>query len=105
MRTTVELPVELMRAAKTRSAETGETLKALLTRAVATELEHPTLRRSQKARVTLPLFGDPSGSRVHLSNADLERALSQTEGAAAALSKPARGAAARPRRRRPRRAR
>jgi hypothetical protein len=34
MRTTVELPPHVMRAAKARSAERGESLKTLLTRAV-----------------------------------------------------------------------
>src|SRR5580765_3417696 len=38
MRTTVELPPELMRAAKARSAELGESLKSLFARAVAAEL-------------------------------------------------------------------
>ena len=79
MRTTVELPPDLMRAAKARSAESGESLKALLTRAVAAELESHVVRRSQKARVTLPLFGDSPGPRVRLSNADLERALADAD--------------------------
>lgn len=87
MRTTVELPPELMRAAKARSAESGESLKNLLTRAVAAELETHVVRRSQKARVTLPLFGDSAGPRVRLSNADLERALADAD--AAALPPPA----------------
>ena len=81
MRTTVEFPVELIRAAKARSAESGESLKALLTRAVAAELEAPLPRRGQKRKVTLPLFGRPSGPGVRLTNADLERALAQEDAA------------------------
>jgi hypothetical protein len=79
MRTTVELPPELMRAAKARSAESGESLKSLLTRAVAAELQAAPLRGGQKARVRLPLFGG-DGRRVKLSSADIERALADADG-------------------------
>ena len=82
MRTTVELPPELMRAAKARSAESGESLKTLLTRAVAAELQTQAIRRGQKMRVALPLFGTPAGPRVRPSNADLERALADADVAA-----------------------
>jgi len=82
MRTTVELPPDLMRAAKARSAESGESLKTLLTRAVAAELDTHVVRRSQKTRVTLPLFGGSAGPRVRPSNADLERALADADIAA-----------------------
>ncbi len=84
MRTTVELPPDLMRAAKARSAESGESLKSLLTRAVAAELELPAMRRAEKARVRLPLFGSPTGTPVRLTNADLERALAGADAANAA---------------------
>lgn len=82
MRTTVELPPDLMRAAKARSAESGESLKTLLTRAVAAELDTQVVRRGQKTRVTLPLFGGSAGPRVRPSNADLERALAEADIAA-----------------------
>lgn len=81
MRTTVELPPELMRAAKARSAERGESLKSLLTRAVAAELELQTARRGQQTRVRLPLFGSATGSPVKLTNADLARALADADAA------------------------
>jgi hypothetical protein len=93
MRTTVELPPELMRAAKARSAESGESLKTLLTRAVAAELEAHVVRRGPKTRVSLPLFGASGGTRMRLSNADLERALADADIAALPLpasSKPRR---------------
>jgi hypothetical protein len=79
MRTTVELPPDLLRAAKARSAESGESLKNLLTRAVAAELDTPIVRRGEKSRVRLPLFGASSGGRAHVSNADLERALADAD--------------------------
>jgi hypothetical protein len=80
MRTTVELPSDLLRAAKARSAESGESLKNLLTRAVAAELDTPIVRRGEKSRVRLPLFGAPSGARVQVPNSDLERALADVAG-------------------------
>jgi hypothetical protein len=78
VRTTVELPLDLFRAAKSRSAENGESLKSLLTRAVAAELQTDQ-RSGPRGRVTLPLFGSASGRPVRLTNADLERALVETE--------------------------
>ncbi len=78
MRTTVEIPPDLMRAAKARAAESGESLKSLLTRAVAAELELAPGRRGAAARVRLPLFGS-AGPPVQVSSADLERALAGSE--------------------------
>lgn len=98
MRTTVELPLDLMRAAKARSAESGESLKTLLTRAVAAELDTHVVRRGQMARVTLPLFGS-SGPRVRLSNADVERALAEADAALVAPTVASRTAAKSTRRR------
>ena len=91
MRTTVELPADLMRAAKARSAEAGETLKELLTRAVAAELETSVDRRGPKARVALPLFGDPAATKVRLTNADVARALADADGERAATAPRRRG--------------
>jgi hypothetical protein len=79
MRTTVEFPPALMRIAKARSAELGESLKVLLIRAVTAELGgHPTAR-TPGTRVSLPLFGATTGPRVNPSNADLERALAEAD--------------------------
>jgi hypothetical protein len=78
MRTTVELPPELFRRAKARAAARGESLKTLLTRAVAAEVgqDRGTLLRQ---RVKLPLFGDPKGPAVSLRAADLARALADQD--------------------------
>ena len=99
MRTTVELPPDLMRAAKARSAESGESLKTLLTRAVVAELETHAVRRGLKARVALPLFGGSAGPRVRPSNADLERALADADVAALPPAVSSRAAAKSSRRR------
>jgi hypothetical protein len=77
MRTTIELPPALLRKAKARAAQRGETLKAFLTRAVAAELGESRLPPSARARVVLPLVGDPGGPPVHLTSEALARALEQ----------------------------
>ena len=79
MRTTVELPPDLFRKAKARAAQRGETLKALLTRAVATELGEAHDRPTARTRVELPLFGDPNAPAIHVTAADLERALAHDD--------------------------
>jgi hypothetical protein len=74
MRTTVELPPDLMRQAKARAAAQGESLKTLLTRAVAAELGKSQRLTSAGSHVQLPLFGK-AGKPVRVSNQDIERAL------------------------------
>jgi hypothetical protein len=91
MRTTVDLPTPLFRRAKARAAARGETLRALLTRAVEAEVgaapsETPDLSR----RVKLPLIGTPGGPKVNLTNADLERILAEDEARHYGLLPPAR---------------
>ena len=79
MRTTVEFPPALMRAAKARSAERGESLKSLLSRALAVELGRGSGASPSHRRVALPLFGQAVGPRANPSNVDLERALADAE--------------------------
>jgi hypothetical protein len=74
MRTTVDMPPELMQAAKVRAAERGETLKDLVTRAVAHELRLPP-RSGRAGRVSLPLVGRGGSPTVNVTNADIEAAL------------------------------
>lgn len=78
MRTTVEMPSELMQAAKVRAAERGETLKDLVTRAVARELRVPE-RRRRSGRVRLPLLGRGAEPSVTVTNADIEAAIAAEE--------------------------
>jgi hypothetical protein len=73
MRTTVDLPEELMRAAKARAAERGESLKDLFARAVAHEIRLRGGRRTDQ-RVALPLVGG-DGPAVDVTNADVEAVL------------------------------
>jgi hypothetical protein len=81
MRTTVVLPQELIRAAKARSAESGESLKTFLTRAVAAELAVQHARPGQQARVKLPLVGSSAGRKVRVTNANVEHALADADAA------------------------
>jgi predicted HicB family RNase H-like nuclease len=53
MRTTIDLPPTLMRAAKARAAEHGESLKDLVNRAVAHEVGLPSTPKGKAGRVTL----------------------------------------------------
>jgi hypothetical protein len=65
-----------------RAAGRGESLKTLLTRAVAAELDqgHETTTRR---RLVLPLFGDPTRPPVDLSGVDLARVLADDDAARA----------------------
>src|SRR5258708_25246548 len=74
MRTTVDMPAELMQAAKVRAAEGGETLNDLVTRAVAQELRIPA-RPARSGRVSFPLVGRDATPSVNVTNADIEAAL------------------------------
>jgi len=75
MRTTVELPEELMKHAKAEAAARGESLKSLLTKAVASELGRSHRQRGKLGRVKLPLFGDPKGKPIKITGEDIARAL------------------------------
>jgi hypothetical protein len=73
MRTTIDLPSDLMHAAKVRAAQRGESLKDLFTRAIAQEVGSP--RRARPAgRLTLPLIGQDSEPRVEVTNAGIAAA-------------------------------
>ena len=79
-----------MRAAKVRSVEQGESLKALLIRAVETELGRARSPELVGTRVSLPLFGRLDSPPVRVSNADLARALAEADAAAVPAKQPAR---------------
>jgi hypothetical protein len=79
MRTTVELPPDLMKQAKAKAAARGETLKTLLTRAVAAELGKGQHLHGNASRAELPLFGNPKAKSVAISNTEIARALAQDD--------------------------
>ncbi|MGD0933524.1 MAG: hypothetical protein ABR922_02995 [Streptosporangiaceae bacterium] len=76
MRTTIDMPTSLMRAAKARAAEHGESLKDLVNRAIAHELGLPAAPQAKMGRVTLPLIGHgTTAPTVLVTNDDIEAAL------------------------------
>jgi hypothetical protein len=75
MRTTIDMPDALMRAAKARAAERGESLKDLVNRALAHELGVPSGATRKTGRVTLPLIGRDATPSVRITNDDIAAAL------------------------------
>jgi hypothetical protein len=71
MRTTIDVPDALMRAAKARAAERGESLKDLMNRALAHELGLPSGATRKTGRVTLPLIARDAAPAVLVTNDDI----------------------------------
>jgi hypothetical protein len=71
MRTTIDMPPTLMRAAKARAAEEGESLKDLVNRAVAREIGLPATAKGKAGRVTLPLIARDATPTVLVTNDDI----------------------------------
>jgi hypothetical protein len=74
MRTTIDMPPTLMRAAKARAAEHGESLKDLVNRAVAHEVGLPATPKGKTGRVTLPLIAREAKPTILVTNDDIENA-------------------------------
>ena len=74
MRTTIDMPTTLMRAAKARAAEQGESLKDLVNRAVAHEVGVPAVPKGKAGRVTLPLIARDAAPTILVTNEDIEDA-------------------------------
>ena len=80
MRTTVDLPPNLLRQAKARAGARGESLKELFTRAVQLELGQARLEApALSSRLELPLFGDPDGPPVRLTGTDVASLLATSD--------------------------
>ena len=75
MRTTIDMPDTLMRAAKARAAERGESLKDLVNRALAHELGLPSKAARKTGRVILPLIARDAAPAVLVTNDDIAAAL------------------------------
>jgi len=71
MRTTIDMPPTLMRAAKARAAEEGESLKDLVNRAVAREVGLPATPKGKTGRVTLPLIARDATPTALVTNDDI----------------------------------
>jgi hypothetical protein len=75
MRTTIDMPDGLMRAAKARAAERGESLKELVNRALAHELGLSSVPKRKTGRVALPLIARDATPAVLVTNDDIASAL------------------------------
>jgi hypothetical protein len=75
MRTTIDMPDSLMRAAKAKAVERGESLKDLVNRAIAHEVGQPVVPRAKAGRVKLPLIGRGAEPTVLVTNDDIAAAL------------------------------
>ncbi|WP_067476986.1 hypothetical protein [Nocardia amamiensis] len=74
MRTTVDVPPELMRAAKIAATERGVSLKELFIKALTHEIGAG-VRSPKRGRINLPLIGTTDAQpRVDVTNADIEAA-------------------------------
>jgi hypothetical protein len=74
MRTTLDLPPDLMRAAKIKAAQRGESLKDLFTRAIAHEVSSPG-RARPAGRLAFPLIGRDEDPRVEITSEDIAAAI------------------------------
>jgi hypothetical protein len=75
MLTTIDMPDALMRAAKARAAERGESLKDLVNRALAHELGLSSAATRKTGRVTLSLIARDAAPAVLVTNDDIAAAL------------------------------
>jgi hypothetical protein len=69
------MPNALMRAAKARAAEHGESLKDLVNRALAHELGLSSASKRKAGRVTLPLIARDASPAVLVTNDDIAATL------------------------------
>lgn len=69
----VDLPSDLMHAAKVKAARRWETLKELFTRAITHEVRGVSHRRAA-GRLNFPLIGRDEGPKAEVTNADIEAA-------------------------------
>jgi hypothetical protein len=79
MRTTIDLPLDLMQAVKIAAAERGLSLKELFSRALAREVATG-VQPPKKGRVRFPLIGTSDTTHtVDISNADIQEALGDVD--------------------------
>jgi hypothetical protein len=72
MRTTIDLPEELLRRAKIVAVERGATLKEVITTALRRELESPSVSKPAR-RARFPIFPSESPGSLKLTGADIRR--------------------------------
>jgi hypothetical protein len=73
MRTTLDLPDDLLRRAKIAAVERGTTLRELVGRALERELRSPPESRSTRRRTAFPVFGSQAAGTLDLTSATIAR--------------------------------
>ncbi|MEO5924607.1 MAG: hypothetical protein ABIR70_12350 [Bryobacteraceae bacterium] len=71
MRTTIDMPDALYRKTKAVAALRGSSMKDLIVKAVAHDVNQPSAKSPQK-RIKLPLVRDWKGPKLDLSNFDFD---------------------------------
>ena len=71
MRVIIDVPPEVMRAAKDRAAERGESLKQLLNRAIVREAGLSDTQVRKAGRVQVPLIARGATPTVQVTNEDI----------------------------------
>lgn len=68
MRTTLDLPDELLKRAKIEAVQRGTSLRALVGAALARELSRPSNPRPTRRRAHFPVFASKAPGALRLSN-------------------------------------
>lgn len=79
MRTTVDLPDDLFRAAKAEAVARGQTLKELLAQALTHELGTAAPPRQRGRRVQLPLVKGTGDRKINLTNEQIEEIFAEED--------------------------
>jgi hypothetical protein len=79
MRTTVDIPDQLLRHAKAAAALEGKSLKEFFTEAVVHELERSADKKIVRRKVSLPLVSSDRPGILQLTSDEIARVLSQED--------------------------
>ncbi len=79
MRTTVDIPDQILRRAKAAAALEGKSLKAFLTEAVVHELERSADKKIVRKKVSLPLVPSSRPGTLKLTSDEIARVLTEED--------------------------
>lgn len=73
MRTTLDLPDELLKRAKIQAVERGTSLRDLVGAALEIELKRPPVPKPMRKRARFPIFDSKAPGTLRLSNAKIAK--------------------------------
>ena len=73
MRTTLDLPDELLKQAKIKAVERGTSLRDLVGAALERELKQPSEPKPTRKRVRFPIFDSKAPGSLRLTNAEIAK--------------------------------